>query len=273
MKISVLMTVYIREIAQYLTESIESILNQTVKASEIVIVKDGPVRDEINETLKYYEEKYPGFFKIITLEKNQGSGIASKIGIENCSYELIARMDSDDISMPNRFEKQLKYLKEHLECRLIGSNHIEFTDKGREVYKHFPSNHKELVKFSKSRNPFSTPSVIMYKEDVLSVGNYRNKMLFEDYDMWVRLIVFGVTIHNIPEILVKVRTTNGLYGRRGGFKYIKYTWLFYKGIVEIGFLNWFEVFPKFIYRSLIATIPAFIREWFYIKFLRKKFKK
>lgn len=264
------MTVYIREIAPYLKESIESILNQTVKADEIVIVKDGPVKDEINETLKYYEEKYPGFFKIITLEKNQGSGIASRIGIENCSYELVARMDSDDISMPNRFEKELAYLKANPECRLIGTDHIEFTDEGREVYKKFPNNHDELVKFAKSRNPFSTPSVIMYREDVLAVGNYHDKMLFEDYDMWIRLIVYGVKIYNIPEALVKVRTTNGLYGRRGGKKYVRYTYRFYKGAVDIGFLNWFEAFPKVLYRSIIAIMPPFLREWFYLNFLRKR---
>ena len=131
-KFSVLMSVYIKEKADYFNECMESLLKQTVQPNEIVIVQDGPVSVEIDEAIINYKKKYPGLLKIIPLKQNKGLGLALAEGIKNCTYELIARMDTDDICVPERFERQLKEFKENPALDIVGTG-ISGNIKKREV--------------------------------------------------------------------------------------------------------------------------------------------
>ena len=190
---SVLMSVYYKENPEWLRISIDSMLNQTVFPSEFVLVEDGPLTEELNRVIGKYEKKYKNLFKIIKLEKNQGLGPALKIGVENCSNEYIARMDSDDYSVPERVEKELLIFKKIPELGMVGTNVVEFIDTPQNIisYVILPETNNEIIKFSKKRNPFRHPSIMFKKAAILGAGNYREYYLCEDYDMWLRMIRAG----------------------------------------------------------------------------------
>ena len=202
-KYSVLMAVYQKDDPNFLKESIESILKQTIFPSEFVIVIDGPITEYLNSVITKYSKKHSKVFKIIRLEKNVGLGKALKEGINHCSYEFIARMDADDYSFPDRIEKELKYLNENPQIDLIGTQAIEFiNDINNPVqYNNFPTKHEDIVKYSHSRNPYSHPSVIFKKSKVLNAGSYQDAYLCEDYDLWIRMIQTGCKCANLPEYL------------------------------------------------------------------------
>ena len=204
---SVLMSVYFKEKKDWLIQSIESMLNQTVLTDDFVLVKDGKLTDELNETISEYCEKYPDIFHIIELEKNVGLGPALAIGVKACKNELIARMDSDDISIKERCEKQLKKFQEDPELDLIGSSIAEFIDTTNNVqaYRVLPESDEEIKKFIKRRNPFGHPSVMFKKSKLLEAGNYRSYYLCEDYDMWIRKKEKDAKSNNIKDNKVKIR--------------------------------------------------------------------
>lgn len=118
-KYSVLMSVYYKEKPEYLDYSIKSMLKQTIFPSEFVIVKDGELTEELNNIIEKYKQEYPNLFNIISLEQNVGLGLALKTGILNCKYEFIARMDSDDYSIPTRIEEELKIFEENSDIGLV----------------------------------------------------------------------------------------------------------------------------------------------------------
>lgn len=125
-KFSVLMSLYYKEVPEYLNECLESLAVQTCPATEIVIVKDGLLTEELEKILSLWQNKLP--LTIVGYEENKGLAYALNYGLQFCSYELVARMDSDDICMPDRFEKQIKYFEEHKETVIVGANILEFYD-------------------------------------------------------------------------------------------------------------------------------------------------
>lgn len=177
MKFSVCTSVYNNDKPEFVRVALDSMLvHQTVKPSEIVLVQDGPVPNELNTVLTEYETKYPEVMHIIRLEKNGGLGNALKLGVENAKYDLCARMDSDDICLPDRFEKQLAYLEAHLECDIVGGQMTEFIDKPDNIVgrREVPLLNEEIYDFMKSRCALNHVTVMFRKEAVLKVGNYQD---------------------------------------------------------------------------------------------------
>ena len=219
---SVLMSVYLSEKEANLKQSLDSILQQRLKPDEIIIVKDGPLSKSLNELLSDYEKRYP-MIKLIELTENVGLGKALGIGVQNCKYELIARMDSDDVAVKSRFEIQMNYLKEHPEVSVIGSNITEFiNDVNSKVgVRNVPEFSNVINEFSKGRNPANHMTVIFKKSDVLAVGNYKTMFGFEDYYLWLRMLHEGYKFHNIQENLVYARTDDNFFARRTGLQYLK----------------------------------------------------
>ncbi len=272
LKFSVLMSVYKNEKPDYLREALESIVQQTVMPNEIVIVKDGLLTEELNAVINKYFEKYPTLFKIVAFEKNRGLGLALRDGFLACSYEYIARMDTDDICKPNRFEKQIKYLEENPCTALLGTWIKEFSDdkNNSDTITKLPCEHQEIVKFAKSRNPFRHMTVFFKKQAVLDSGNYRDFLWFEDYDLWVRVIKKGYKVANLPEFLVDVRADNDMFARRGGWKYLKQDLKFQKFLFESKFISTFGFVKNVLVRSIVRMLPNGVRVWVYKGFLRKK---
>jgi glycosyltransferase involved in cell wall biosynthesis len=269
-KYSVLMSVYIKEKPQFLQESISSMLNQTVLPDEIVIVKDGPLTDELEVVLLNYKNN--SLIKVIELNENVGLGKALNFGLNYCRNEFVARMDSDDLSESYRCEKQLNFLSNNDEISVVGSTVIEFLDTKDNVlaYKTSCENHTQIIKKMKFRNPINHPSVMFKKSHVMLSGNYKDWFLNEDYYLWVRMINKGFKFHNLIEPLVCMRVSKQTYERRGGLKYFIHQKRLFDYMLSIGFINiieyLFNISIRFFVRIIISNN---MRKMFYLKILRK----
>lgn len=233
MKYSVLMSVYYKEKPEFLKVSIESMLQQTIKPNQIVIVKDGPLTKELDNVLEEFFNKEKNF-TIVALKKNLGLGLALNEGIKACRNELIARMDSDDISLPQRCEIQITEFLRDLNLQIVGSHTNEFIDNPKKVIRSrvVPINNEEILKFSRRRNPFNHPTVMYKKSAVLNVGGYRDEIRVEDIDLFVRMLNNGCKAKNINESLLLFRSNEDNLKRRkswiGCKNYIKIIYKFRK---------------------------------------------
>ena len=265
------MSVYYKDNKDWLIESIESILNQTIKTNDFVIVKDGKLNDELNFVISEYCKKYSDIFNIIELSTNVGLGPALAIGIEKCKNEFIARMDSDDISRKDRIEKELEIMQEN-NLDMVGSNIAEFTDNINNIraYRILPENNDEIIKFAKKRNPFGHPSMLLRKSKILEAGNYRTYYLCEDYDMWVRMFMVNAKAYNIQENLVYMRISDDFYKRRGGIKYLESILKFKTEQFKNGFYSLKDYAISSCASIVTCLIPNGMRELIYKNFLRKK---
>lgn len=219
---SVCMAVYHGDKAEYFEEALESVFRQTKMPNEVVLVVDGPVGDNINKVIKSFSEMYDTF-RIIRLEKNLGHAIARQAGLEAARYDYVAIMDSDDIAVPNRFEKQMAYLKAHPDVDVLGGQINEFvvnTDNivGKRVV---PLENGAIQVYMKSRCPMNQMTCIIKKESMMKVGGYQHWYCNEDYYLWVRMALDSMTFSNLPDTLVQVRVGMDMYARRGGWKYFK----------------------------------------------------
>ena len=221
---TVLMSVYIKEKAEYLKLSIQSMLDQTVPPDEFILVKDGPLTTELDAVVDYYNQKYPGLFTIISNETNLGLGPALAKGIVTSRNELIARMDSDDISEKTRCEKQLLAFEKDTDLEMVGSFEAEFIgEKDNVVSIHrVPETHSDIAKFMRRRCAILHPTVMYKKSAVIRSGNYHSVPLYEDYDLFARMVLeYNVRSYNIQENLYYIRTSEDAYkvGRFLGWYY------------------------------------------------------
>lgn len=270
LKFSVSMCVYGKDNAEWFSLAVESILNQTVLPTEIVLVVDGPIPEDLNEAVEYYE-KNP-LFHIIRLEKNQGHGNARRVGLSCCKNELVAIMDADDISLNDRFEKQLKIFSSDGDTDVVGGNICEFSGTTDNIAgkRLVPSFDKEIKKYMKQRCPMNQMTVMFKKSSVESAGGYLDWYCNEDYYLWVRMALAGMKFANVPEVLVNVRVGKETYQRRGGWKYFKSEAKLQKfmrknGIIGVGrYLS--NVIKRFIVQVLL---PNKIRGWVFRKFARQ----
>ena len=270
---SVLLSVYHKEKPEFLEKSIESIyFNQTLKPNEIVLVEDGPLTNELYNSIEKLKNKIgTSIFKTVVLEKNMGLGNALRIGIEKCSNELIARMDTDDISYPNRFEKQVNFFKENPDTDVLGTFMSEFVGNTNNIIciKDALNNEIDLKKYMKLRDPVNHPSVMFKKSKVLEAGNYKEIFLNEDSYLWGRMLSKGCVFKNIQEPLVYFRTTDDTYKRRGGWKYVKAEYGLQKEFLKLGIINKIEFIRNITLKNIVRLIPNQLRKFIYLKMLRK----
>lgn len=268
---SVLMSVYYKEKPEWLDIAIRSMINQTIMTNDFVIVKDGPITEDLEKVIAKYKESYPEIFNIINLKENVGLGLALKIGIEKCKNELIARMDSDDFSISTRCEKQLEKFKENPQLDIIGSSIAEFIDSidNVQAYRILPETDAEIKKFARRRNPFGHPSVMLRKSKVLEAGNYKPYYLCEDYDMWIRMIEKNAQCYNFKDILVYMRIGEDFYKRRGGIKYLKSILKFKKEQYKKGFFSRKDYIVSSVAHIVMCLLPNRIRDMLYKKILRR----
>ncbi len=268
-KFSVLMSVYKNEKPEYLQQSLESILQQTILPAEIVVVKDGLLTDELDKVLDVFAKR-SNLFRFLCFEQNRGLGLALRDGVEACSYEWIARMDTDDICKPERFARQVEYIERHPEIALLGTWIKEFSidSDHPDSVTELPCEHEAIVAYAKKRNPFRHMTVMFKKSAVLDSGNYRDFLWFEDYDLWVRMLQKGFQVANISEFLVDVRAGEDMFARRGGWRYLKQDLRFQKWLYEGGFVNAISYIENIIVRCFVRLIPNDARSWFYKNILR-----
>ncbi|MDE5714596.1 MAG: glycosyltransferase [Anaeroplasmataceae bacterium] len=270
MNFSVLMSIYYKEKADYLESCLESLANQTQKATEWVIVQDGPIGKDLQMVIDKYKSLGNNIIDV-KLEKNQGLGLALREGIMHCNYEIVARMDTDDIARKDRFEIQLKFL---LENNLdVCSSHIkEFEEDPSKIIaeRKVPLSHNEIIKYQKKRSAFNHMAVMFKKESVLSAGNYKHCPLMEDDMLWVDMILNGAICGNINDYLVFARTNQAMIVRRGGFSYFKKYRKARKQIYKTGYISYFQYFKTNFIQFFICIMPGFMRKLIFFKFLHKK---
>jgi len=269
-KYSVLMSMYCKDNPTWLKEAIDSMLKQTIKPAEFVIVKDGPIGDELDSVITSYEQAYSGLFKVVPLPENAGLGLALKRGVECCTYDLIARMDSDDISAPNRIEKQLAKLESSPEVDVIGCLVDEFIDSADNVTAHviLPETHKEIANFAIKRCPIRHSSLLFRKEAVIQAGNYRDFLYTEDYELVARMLHIGKNFYNIQEVLLYMRVSKDFYKRRGGVHYLKSVYILKKALLSMGFFSKKDFLVSFVPHAIVILMPGFVRTLIYNRLLR-----
>ncbi len=266
---SLLMSVYINEQANHLTACFDSIYKQTVPPTEIILVEDGPLTSALYEAISKEEERFPQL-KRIKLDTNQGLGIALNKGLPKCSYDIIARMDTDDICVPNRFETQLSYLQNHPEIDVIGAWVFEFEESTSKVLgiRSLPEQHKQIYRFGKKRNPMNHPTVMFRKESVLKAGNYLPCPLFEDYYLWGRMLMKGFRFYNIQQPLLYFRRSPEMIKRRGGLSYAKKEISFLKKLHDTGYISKWNLIRNVSQRYIVRILPDYIRSLIYKYLLR-----
>lgn len=269
---SVLMSVYYKENPNYLGDSLDSMFKQTLKPQEIILMCDGPLTDELDAVIEKKEQQYGGILHVVRLSENGGLGNALREGIQYCSNELIARMDSDDLSIPNRCELQVNYMIEHPETAVLGGYIEEFDDDPNSPHsvRSVPEQHEEIICFSKKRNPFNHMTVMFRKSAVLSVGGYLDFLYLEDYYLWIRMFLSGYQGHNLKEVLVKARTGKGMIKRRSGQAYAESQKRLFKYMLDNGFISKTGYFTSVSERKLMALAPPQVRESAYKILLRNR---
>lgn len=270
LKFSVLMSIYHRESPTYLAQSLDSLVVQTRPADEVVIVKDGVLGSELDQVISRYSERLP--MVTLDLRINRGLGRALRAGVEHCRFEWIARMDSDDICLPGRFKRQLDFLEIHPEIDVLGSGISEFDqDPSSQIsLRCLPEEDSAIRSFSKFRNPVSHVTVMFRKQAVLEAGNYQEIIGFEDYDLWVRMLMLGARFHNLQECLVFARCGNGMQRRRGGLGYLRRELRLLRSFHASGFISTFELVRNALLRAPARMVPASFRAEIYRRFLRSQ---
>jgi len=264
------MSIYEKENPAHLRESLNSIINQTLKPSEIVLVKDGPVGDWLDEVIDNFDFNNKELLKIISLAKNVGLGNALNIGLLNCSNELVARMDSDDICLPNRFELQVQEFMQDSKLVICSGYILEFEDNVNNILgtKKVPIANSEILKYSKYRNPFNHMAIMYKKSKVIEVGNYIDVSLAEDYYLWVRMLSKGYKAINIDKPLVYARAGKTMIKRRGGLAYAKKIVNLQKLFYKMNYISYFQFIMNCTIRIIISIIPSGLRKTFYKNILR-----
>lgn len=269
MSFSVLLSLYYKEDPVFLHQSLYSVFCQKLLPNEVVLVKDGPLTKELENVVNTFVQKYP-ILKVVSLPQNRGLGRALNEGLKHCSYDLVARMDTDDICKPDRFEKQVRFMEGHPEFDVVGAWIDEFQDDVSNIIstRKLPENHDAIFLFGKKRNPMNHPVVMFRKKAVEDAGGYQPFYLFEDYFLWIRMLLKGSKFYNIQESLLFFRFSPDMFKRRGGIKYacveIRFQWRLYK----LGYISFTKTSENICIRFFARIVPNNIRELIYKKLLR-----
>lgn len=273
-KFSVVTSVYRNDKPEFVRVALDSMLvEQTLKPSEIVLVRDGSVPVDLERLLFEYEAKYSDVMHIIRLDKNGGLGNALKLGVENATYSLVARMDSDDICLPKRFEKQVAYMAEHQECDIVGGQMTEFIGEPTNVVgkRVVPESNEAIYEYMKSRCALNHVTVMFRKDTILKVGNYQDWFWNEDYYLWVRMMMNKCVFANLSDVLVNVRSGEDQYARRGGMKYFKSEEEIQRLMLDNKLINRYEYSVNVAKRLIVQLLlPNWLRGWVFRTFARKK---
>lgn len=265
---SALLSIYYKEHPEYLQISLDSLLSQTIKPDEIILIKDGPLTPVLDSIITRYQSKTKNL-RVISLARNQGLGNALNEGLKHCSHELVARMDTDDIAKPDRFEKQIKVFQEHPEIDICSAwiEEFEGTPDNILATRKLPETHEEILKYAKHRCPINHPVVMYKKSAVLKAGGYKG--FPEDYRLWINMLMTGARFYNIQESLLYFRFSSAMVKRRGGWKYAMADAKSQLDFYKMGFLS----LPTLVYnlsvRMSVRLTPNFIRALIYKKLLRK----
>jgi len=265
---SVLMTVYQNDKPEYLKEAIESIVQQTVPTNDFHIIADGPIDTELQSVL----DQYTNIIKITHLSKNKGLGEALKIGVELVQNEFVARMDADDVSVPQRMALQIDFLNKNPTVAAVSSDLIEMNEDGvlTNKVKEMPQTMSDIKKMMIYRNPINHPAVLFRKSAVLASGNYIGLYKQEDYFLWIRMIQQGFELANIHQPLVQMRMGASSYSRRGDMNIYHSSKVVSKYMLDHHMISIRVYLMRNLLKWLTLRMPNGLRKFIYQNILRKE---
>ena len=272
MKCSVLMSVYKNDNPDFLKIALESIYEkQTRKPDEIVVVFDGELTPELYTVLDKFKENKEDVVFYYPQEVNQGLGQALRIGSEKCTGDYIFRMDSDDISVPERFEKQLACIEANPDIDVLGTDFAEFDISPVEEkrLRICPEKHNDIIRMGKKRNPMNHVSVCMKRSALKKCGGYETLLLLEDYYLWLKMIASGCKLENMHEALVYVRVGNGFNSKRSSKVRIAGWKELQKFMLKHKLINKIEAAANMVYIVGFVYCPVGLKKLVYSKLLRK----
>lgn len=269
-RFSVLLSVYKGEKGIFLDEALQSLLDQTCLPAEIVVVKDGPLTEELDRVIDRYTYAYPELFRVVPLARNVGLGKALNEGLKRCTYDLVARMDSDDICVPDRFEKQVALFRRYPDADAVGGWIREFSVAPSEPGKvrRVEETPARIRRISKWKSPMNHVTVMFRKQRVQEAGGYLHFYLLEDYYLWARMLRNGCVFYNCPECLVRVRGGDAMSARRGGWKYAVSEVKFQRTLLRMHFVNGWEFLRNVAVRFPVRLVSPRFRLFLYNTFLR-----
>ncbi|QIM67806.1 amylovoran biosynthesis protein AmsE [Mannheimia granulomatis] len=247
---------------------LDSLASQTLPASEIVVVFDGRIPEDLEKIVQKFVEKLP--LVVVRLPQNIGLGRALNEGLKHCSNEWVLRMDTDDICLSERFEKQVAFIRNNPDVVLFSGQVEEFdeTMSNSLGIKRVPVSCEEIYSSALLRNPFNHMTVAYKKSVIERVGGYQHHLYMEDYNLWLRVIAERYQVSNLPEILVKVRSGAAMYARRKGLDYIKSEYQLAKlkkdlklqsaGAATICFI--IRALPRLLPKSLLGKVYKKLRK-------------
>lgn len=269
-KYSVLMSVYSGEKAEYLRTSIESMLGQTVKPDQFVIVKDGQLGEELERVINHYSSQDERLFTVVELPENEGLGVALDEGISHCRNELVARMDSDDISLPDRCEKELALFEKNPELSIVSGNIGEFDEDPDTIFsiRTVPEKHEDIVKRMRIRSAFNHPAVMFKKSDVIRCGGYGLLRRKQDHVLFSKMINNGCQSYNIQDVILLFRENSDGISRKKSWEncsgYIKAQTQNFKR----GECNIFELLFIYVSQIVVFIFPHWLTNLVKRKFYR-----
>ena len=268
---SVLMSVYHAVRPSDLTESINSIFDQNVKTDDFVIVRDGPVSEDLDRILHQAKKNHPEV-RLVILPENKGSGAARQAGLACVKHELVAIQDADDISVKDRCEKQLKFFEEHPDTDVLSGTVMEFSNNVYEITskRELPTDAEAVREFAKKRNPVNQPCVMFKKSVIEKAGGYQEFYLLEDYYLWVRVLLAGGIIRNLPDSLLYMRAGSEMYKRRGGKAYAESQKKLFAYMLDKGFITKDQYRKSVLIRTASSLAPNGLRKAMFKKFNRKE---
>ena len=276
MKISLLISLYHKENSLALEQCFQSMwIDQTIQPNEIILVLDGPIGEELGECVTKWQKMIGKPLKIIPLKQNIGLGKALNKGLEHCSNEWVFRMDTDDICIPDRFEKQILFIQTNPDIVLFGGHILEFRQvlNDSKVLKSVPTTNEEIRLFSQKRCPFNHMTVAYKKSIILELGGYQHHLFMEDYNLWLRVIGAGYKVANLADVVLYARVGNGMHARRKGLEYIKSEKQLLNLKKDLKLQNPLYANMLFIIRSMFRLMPSALLGKIYNTFLRKKFSR
>ncbi|MEC6127698.1 glycosyltransferase [Acinetobacter ursingii] len=275
MKFSVLLSLYYKENPLFLDQCFKSIWNdQTIQPSEIILVLDGPIGEELNQCVEKWKKVIGESLKIIPLSQNVGLGKALNEGLKHCCNDWVFRMDTDDICTSDRFEKQIAFIEQNPDVVLFSSQVMEFDQKisDANVLKAVPVDFEEIKKFAQKRCPLNHMTTVYRKSIIEKLGGYQHHLYMEDYNLWLRVIGAGYKVGNHPDVLLYARVGNGMHARRKGYQYIKSEKQLRDLKKQLKLQSSIHANMLFLARSLFRLLPASMLGKIYNMFLRKRAK-
>lgn len=267
------MSVYIKTDPQQLSEATDSMLHQTLPPEQFVLVCDGQVTQPVSDLIDDYQRRFPELFTVIRLLEHCGLGPALQAGLLACRNVWVARMDADDIALPDRMEKQFCAVQALNSPAALGGQIAEFEQDTSHIigYRQVPLSYEQIRQRCRILCPMNHMTVLLHKPSILAAGGYRDCKAYEDYDLWVRLLHNNYRVYNIPDLCCYARVDGNFYQRRGGWNYFRQTLRMEKTILEYQLIGRAQYVCNILLRfACTVLMPPALRKWIFMHILRRR---